>query len=328
MMEDRGNMKRYLESDLYEISRHTTSFLAEFSGKNVLIGGATGFVGSWLIAFLDYANRTLATNFSVTGIARTIPTQYKILYPQVNFLEGDVSNYRFPSEFRPDCVINAATPSVPKSGGEDPEQILKASIEGTQNLIELCSPQSATLYVNLSSGIVTKRSADESLDLSKPKDAYLFGKRMSENLIMTASMAGAIKGKNPRLYAFAGPGISLTDHFAVGNFLNDALSARPIVIKGNPDTLRSYLYPTDLIINLLNLVINTSEDPMEIGSSSSITMQELALVVNKVTGNRGITQLTEFGPKDAYLPNSSISTLHKQVDIEEAIARWIKWLES
>ena len=321
-------MRRYEESDLYEIATNSKPFLTAYAGKEVLISGATGFVGSWLSAFLDFANRNFLTDFKLTYVARTIPAEFRNLYPGNKFLEGDVSTMSFPSGYFPDCLINAATPSVPKRGGEDSRQILNASINGTESLLRICSEDRKPLFINLSSGIVTKRGYDTSLDLSLPKNAYLHGKRVSEELITRATKDGKVKGKNARLYAFAGPGISLTDHFAVGNFVNDALLSRPIAINGNPMTVRSYLYPTDLIINLLRLSEGDGPNLSEIGSKTKVTMQELATLINTVTGNVGIEQTTNFGLIDEYAPQVNTLVSTESVNLTESISRWINWLKN
>jgi dTDP-glucose 4,6-dehydratase len=321
-------MKRYQESDLNEIASESESFLSLYAGKSILVAGATGFVGSWLLSLLDFANRKRATNFDITAIARMIPQEFQVNFPGIKFLTGDVSQFDFGQDFYPDCIFNAATPSVPERGGEDPIQILKAATEGTENLLRLHAKRGKTLFINLSSGIVSKRSEDTLLDLSLPKDAYLFGKRISEDLVKKATLTGEVNGKNARLFAFAGPGISLTDHFAAGNFLQDAVSNRPIVIRGNPRTIRSYLYPTDLIINLLNLSVKNISEPFDVGSYVKITMHDLARVINKITGNNGITQLPEYGISDEYIPQTSLNFVPQIVDLDETILRWIKWLES
>jgi dTDP-glucose 4,6-dehydratase len=321
-------MKRYEQSDLEEIARNSDPFLSSYSGKKIFIAGATGFVGSWLVSFFDFTNRNLGTGFEVTALARTINQDFETNFSGVRFLQGDLANLDFGRGFNPNLIINAATPSVPKRGGEDVFQILKGSIEGTENLIRACSGDKKPVFLNLSSGIVSKRAEDFSLDLSVPKDAYLHGKRVSEAVVSKAIADGKIFGKNLRLYAFAGPGISLSDHFAVGNFLADAGAGRPINIKGNPATVRSYLYPTDLIINLLNQSLDHSHENIDLGSLARITMLDLALTINWVTGNSGINVPTAIGAVDDYAPEMTIKHVIQNVHIEESICRWFNWLQS
>ncbi len=321
-------MKSYSEIELEEIRASSNHFFSKLSGKTILVAGASGFVGSWLTAVFDFANRQTASNIDVIGIARKFSPEFRRAFSKTNLFECDIGDFSSIPDFRPDCVFNAATPSVPGRGGIDPRQILNASSRGTENLLGLCRDGSKPLFINLSSGIVTKRVGDKTLDLSKHPDAYLHGKRLSEDLVKTSTEVGKVRGVNFRLYAFAGPGISLTDHFAVGNFLFDALSGRPIVIKGNPSTIRSYLYPTDLIANLLNLSIGEHSEHVELGSRIKVTMRELAELINSVTGNDGIIQTEAFGASNDYTPNQWPDLVDQTLDLRISISRWKNWLNS
>lgn len=322
-------MKRYFETDLEEIALQSESFLSSFWGKRVLVAGATGFVGSWLISLFDFVNRYTNQEFEVFAFARNIPHNFRVTFTNnITFLEGNVANFNFGNGFNPDYVFSAATPSVPGRGGEDVSQILTSSVDGTRNLLKHCAEETKSVFINLSSGTVSKRTADSVLDLSTPKDAYLFGKRKSEEFVLKSVQTGRIVGKNLRLYSFAGPGISLTDHFAVGNFLADAIANRPISIKGNPHTVRSYLYPTDLIVNILQQAASPVDFPIDLGSPTSITMRNLAKTINMVSGNTGIHERDDYGPPDEYVPGLTSIGVSQSVEIEESIARWLAWLKN
>ena len=195
-------MKQYKQSDLDEIARALDSFLSTHSDKSIFIAGATGFVGSWLLSFFEFANSSLDTRFQITALARTISSDFRSSFPGVKYLEGEISNYDFGTNFDPDLIINAATPSVPGRGGEDVVQILRGSVQGTENLLRSCSDEKKPLFINLSSGIVSKRAQDVALDLSLPKDAYLHGKRVSESLVSNAVTNEKIIGKISRTIYF------------------------------------------------------------------------------------------------------------------------------
>ena len=315
----------YSELDLRTIVEASPEFLRKYSNKSICVAGATGFVGSWLISFLDFANSHYSTNFEIIAISRNPNEQLEKNSTSVRFLTLDLSVERPDTSTTLDLIINAATPSSPNHGGNDPAQILNSSIKGLKNLIKL-GESSQSALINLSSGIVTKRRDAVQLDLASSSDAYLYGKRCSEELIVNANQQERIKGVNLRLYAFAGPGISLVDHFAVGNFLNDAMQHRPIFIKGNPATRRSYLYPTDLIVNILAAEESYEDRSLEIGSSSSVSMRDLADLINKVTDNKGINQAEKYGPVDSYFPKTNDLMTIPEVSLENAIKLWVTWL--
>ncbi len=57
-----------------------------------------------------------------------------------------------------------------------------------------------------------------------------------------------------RPFAFIGPYQGLDKPWAVNNFLRDALLGVPIRILGDADTVRSYMYPSDMAFWLLAIL--------------------------------------------------------------------------
>jgi dTDP-glucose 4,6-dehydratase len=318
--------RAYFLKDLEEISSRSSGFVRKYSGSNVLVAGATGFIGSWIISTLQHLNRYQSADIIITAVSRNVDQHLIDKFPDINFIQQDISKPSKLVALKPDCIFNAATPSSFSHGGENPREVLNAAHLGTKNLISLCRKQINPTFVNLSSGIVTKRSGDQELNLETTKDAYLQGKRISEQLVSASESLGEIRGCNLRLYAFAGPGISLVDHFAVGNFLRDALEGKAISIKGNPETRRSYLYPTDLISNILAATISEEGSVFEIGSREVVTMGDLASLINSLTGNKGINQSKDYDKPDAYFPDTENLLVKQNVELPEAITRWIEWL--
>ena len=318
--------KSYFFSDLEEICLESEQFLSNFQNKSILVAGATGFVGSWLIATLEHMNLTRQADIKIVALSRrgningrkTNATRHLLLDVGKTAID-------YPDKF--DCIFNAITPSSSQHGGLDPHQVLDASINGTSNLLKLAAKSSGTCFINLSSGIVTKRLNDTELNLGDPRDAYLLGKRRAEELVQNAIETGQVYGKNLRLYAFAGPGIPLDQHFAVGNFMSNAQNREPIEIKGNPKTIRSYLYPTDLVTNILRSTVEGTDSLLEVGSRIPISMGELAKLVNHITGNNGVFQHEDFGHADAYFPNSPTGQAKEFISLDEGLIRWHRWLQ-
>ncbi len=133
-----------------------------------------------------------------------------------------------------------------------------------------------------------------------------------------------------RLFAFAGPFISLTDHFAIGNFINNILDKSPIVVLGNPETTRSYMHPTDLIASLLRVLRKHEIPYLNVGSADGYTMKEIAEVCSKLGGNLPIEFRGEAQLANHYVPvverQTKILQLRPFYDFPTSVTRWIRWL--
>jgi dTDP-glucose 4,6-dehydratase len=109
------------------------------------------------------------------------------------------------------------------------------------------------------------------------------------------------------------------------------LLKKPIVIKGSPSTTRSYMYPTDLTVWLLNILVNPSLVPTNVGSTHSVTMSEIALTISKLFGTKVIMNESSIIPPTHYVPNCENSRegrkLSEEVSFEQGLIRWKNWLE-
>jgi len=89
----------------------------------------------------------------------------------------------------------------------------------------------------LSTGFVTEEFK------CNPVNTYGSGKLMAEKIFLKTEISCAIS----RCFAFVGPHMTLNTHFAIGNILGNCLCNEPIIIKGDGQSLRSFMYSTDLV---------------------------------------------------------------------------------
>jgi dTDP-glucose 4,6-dehydratase len=194
--------------------------------------------------------------------------------------------------------------------------------------------------IHLSSGAVYERQDDLSLGLLEvqvPYDdslppSYRNAKLLIENMISNAHQLGVIQAANPRLFAFSGPGLPIDAHFAVGNFMRDALLKESITIKGSPQTRRSYMYPTDLVTWLLTVLCSPTELPINVGNNSSVSLEELASVISRLSNGSGIISNNLKSSPDSYFPSTlnteKIYGVQIKVDLEAGLRKWFKYLVS
>jgi len=337
---------KYFESDLIEILQHSRENLNALSGSKVLIVGGTGFVGSWLATALIYAKKmgyadlelTIGTR-NIDSLSGKISLEANNSYKSIN-LDFETTPTKSQNEFT--HLINSATPSSPLTGGLDAKNVQTVSLNASQYLLDLAAVQATPpVLMHLSSGAVygelgqgQKRFSESSLskDSTHLESVYSKVKYEIEKNVEVADAKSIVIGSNPRLFAFAGPGIALDAHFAIGNFLNNAMQMQEIELKGNPLTERSYLYPTDMVTWLIACLANPTLEPTHIGSDQPLTMQEIAHSVSSETSRVHVTSGNLSVSPSYYVPET-IETrkrlkVNQEVGFDESIKRWANWLQN
>jgi nucleoside-diphosphate-sugar epimerase len=329
-----------LSSDLEEVVTVSEENLRKLDGTTIVILGGTGFVGKWLVSTLISARLKLSLNYEIYVVTRSSLSAREYFNPSdVRLIEHDlaagcldlpIANY----------FVHGATPSVPSTGSQNPFQVMSATTNGTisiSNAVEKSPSPKSCLY--LSSGAVY---GSQSKDLIRQPESVIdvlneslnsYGRTKLSNELMMAQIKEnfGVAVSLPRLFAFYGPHIALDAHFAIGNFLRDARAGRPVRILGNPNTTRSYMYPTDLIINLIQLLVNPEDRPINLGSPQPLTMRSVAEKICKMFGGIQIEEIDPDSTFSNYVPQTDWilgkSGIEPRVSFNEGLHRWNRWLD-
>jgi dTDP-glucose 4,6-dehydratase len=165
-----------------------------------------------------------------------------------------------------------------------------------------------------------------------PNSAYGEGKRVGELLCAVAHQEHGLEATIARCFAFVGPHLPLDAHFAIGNFIRDAMKGEPIKVKdGTP--YRSYLYAADLAVWLWTILFKgVACHPYNVGSEQEITIESLAKSIASAEGGSVAGQpLSLSHSSHAYRYVPSVRFTHSSLDLNvriplvEAIQRTIAW---
>ena len=252
--------------------------------KRIFITGGTGFFGK---SMLDYRLRHPEWDWAKTEwvILSRSPEKFAAEYPRlanqsgVSFVAGDVRDFAFPAG-RFDAVIHAATSTAATlSDGEMTSVIL----DGARHVADFAKTAGCDRILFTSSGAVygPRTAPAGECDACEPATAYGKGKLAAERLLVETGLDVKIA----RCFAFVGPYLNRGIHFAIGNFMQNCLDGRPIVINGDGTPLRSYLYADDLVEWLFAILDRgKSGRPYNVGSDRAISIRELAETVRSVLG--------------------------------------------
>lgn len=337
------------------VRRDCEQIAADISGvevlrnEHLLITGGTGFVGTWLAELITFLNDQYGLEIKLTLLSiRANDFRNKAPHlafrPDVTLVQQDVRNIvDIPKEVG--WIIHAAGNPDNRQHASDPLQVIRVIAQGTTAVLEAATRlPDLKKFLNISSGLVygpqpwdlTGLSEDSfsGLDCALVSAAYTEGKRFGETLCATYRNQHRLPVVNTRPFAFLGPYQYLDRPWAINNFINDCLRGGPIRIQGDGETIRSYMYASDMAWWLLNMLVQgVVGKSYNVGSSQEITLAQLA---EKVASNFPIRPKIILGAssdrnlrRSKFVPDVSLAKntlkLRVTVDLETAIQRTIQW---
>lgn len=340
-----------LAGDLDHILTNTKGLWEELRGNHLFITGGTGFFGHWLLESFAWANDSLDLNASAIVLTRSFDAfqkaaPYLAANPAIRFHIGDVRDFDFPEGEFSHVIHAAATSAVATFHNEDPLVKFDTVVEGTRHTLDFAVKCRARKFLLTSSGAVYgKQPADMTHvpedymgapDPTDPNSAWGESKRAAELLCSLYSKKYGFETKIARCFSFVGPHLPLDIHYAIGNFIRDALNGGPIYVNGDGTPYRSYLYAADLTVWLWTILLKGESClPYNVGSEEDVTIAELANTVaqsfQKPVEVRIAKSLAPNSPPDRYVPSTKRAQsnlgLRQNIDLRSAIKRTIRFAE-
>jgi nucleoside-diphosphate-sugar epimerase len=340
-----------LAPDLDRVNERILPLRGELEGARMFITGGTGFIGCWLLESLAWANdklglgaEALVLTRNMEAFARKAP--HLANRADIRFHAGDVRNFDFPAG-KYSHVIHAATEASEKMNNEQPIVMLDTIVAGTRRALDFSVQCGAKQFLLTSTGAVSgPQPAALALmpenhlggpDISNPKSATYEGKRLCELLCAIYARQHGLETKVARIYALVGPYLQLDLHYAMGNFIRDAMAGGPIKIKGDGTPYRSYLYAADLTVWLWTILVRgVSNRPYNVGSRNPLSILETAEAVRRALPGQvpiEIAQKPRPGQFAArYVPETMRAQqelgLREWTPLDEAIRRTANWCQA
>lgn len=335
-----------IKDDLTYITKVGEKYFKQLENKTILLTGCTGFIGKWLILSLLHYNKLSHGTFRLHILTRD---KEKLLQDKhidfrneiFHIIQTDIRTLSLEDKY--DYVVHGATSASAELNEKDPIEMFSVVVDGTKRVLsELNRIKFSGKIINLSSGAVygvqdndtkfIKESDCSAPDTSNAVHAYAEAKRSSESLFALYSKQYKFKFANARIFALLGPMLPLNVHFAAGNFIHNVLKMKKLVIKGSGKPIRSYLYPTDLVLWILFLLLdNDATGSFNLGSKEDISICDLAdMIAKKYHTSFNIENKNDKGWNTSrYVPDNekiiSCSGINQSVFLDEAIQRTYQW---
>lgn len=305
--------------DLDEAVAHGRPALEALRGARIFLTGGTGFFGRWLIAALAHAHD--AYGIEAVVLSRN-PQAFAAAHPDlaghpaIALHRGDARNFDFPQGPFTHVVHAAADTSA--AADADKAELIDTIVGGTKRVLQFAASVRAARLLYVSSGAIYGPQPSAVAHIAEdfcgapdpldPRSAYGESKRLAELMCICAAAQGGPQAVVARAFAFVGPGLPLDGHFAIGNFIRDAVADRDIVVAGDGTQLRSYLYAGDLVAWLLTLLAQgRSGAAYNVGSDAATDIAELARKVAAVGGSKSAVVVRGVAdpnaPRARYVPS-------------------------
>lgn len=278
--------------------------------KSILLSGATGMIGSWLIDLLMAKNQLHGLNCKVYAISRReerARARFAPYWdrPDFQYFSRDVNQPLALPDLRTDYVIHGASNTHPVAYATDPIGTIMTNIAGTAHLLDFAKSTNCRRFLFLSSVEIYGENKTDSLrfreedcgyiDCNTMRAGYPESKRAGEALCQAYIHQESMDAAILRLSRVYGPTMLSSDSKALAQFLKKGAAKEDIILKSPGTQYYSYTYAGDAASAVLwALLLGECGQAYNVADpASDITLKDLAALIAQHAGTKVIYQIPD-----------------------------------
>lgn len=327
----------------------------KLNNKSIMISGATGLLGSFLIDVLMERNQKNNLNCKIYGLCRNGKKFYERFSFHKNnsnlvFIQCDVTLPLKREDIGTvDYILHLASNTHPLLYSTDPIGTITTNIIGVQNLLEFAVEHNTQRFSFASSTEVYGKNRGDTelfdedycgyINCNTLRAGYPESKRCGEALCQAYKTQKNLDIVIARLTRSYGPTMSMSDSKAISQFIKNAVNNENIVLKSEGNQYFSYTYMSDAVSGLLWVLLKgeNGEAYNIADKESDITLRDLANIIATIKGKEVVYEI----PSPVEVAGYSKATLARlngqklqllgwkpQYDINKGIERTLNTLDS
>ncbi len=231
-----------------------------FRNKTVLITGATGRLGMYIVEAINKADIDWNLNVTVIVLARSADKLQKVFgeslkLPNIHPLVQDIEE---PIHWDGDIhyIFHIAGAASPQDFTNWPVDTLWGHVQGTRNVLELARERKSEKVFYVSTvetyGEWKSEQGIRETDMGpmhcdNARACYPEAKRLCETMLASYESQYGIPYVGVRLCHTFGPGILLDDGRAFSEFIRDVIDGKDIILQSDGSAERTYTYVADAV---------------------------------------------------------------------------------
>ncbi len=239
----------------------------KLQNKCIMLSGATGLIGSFLVDVIFEKNLSDELNCTVYALGRNEEKAKNRFYkfnqdPHFKFIPYDVKTTLVRDDLgNVDYILHLASNTHPQLYSTDPIGTITTNIIGARNLLDFSVEHHAERFVFASSNEVYGENRgdvelfDEEycgyINCNTLRAGYTESKRCSEALCQAYKAQKGLDVIIARFTRSFGPTMKMTNTRALSQFIKNAVNGENIVLKSAGTQYFSYTYMADAVSGLL-----------------------------------------------------------------------------
>ena len=289
-----------------------------FRNKTILVTGATGRLGMYIVEALSEANIRWNLNNEILLLARSKKKVQEIFGKSLElpFFHQLIQDVTEPIEYdgNVDFIFHTAGLASPSDFTDTPVDTLWGHVQGTRNVLELARTHNCekVLYVSTVE-IYGEWKSEQGIkedDMGPIKcdgfrACYPEAKRLCETMLASYEKQYGVPYAVVRLCHTFGPGISLYDGRAFSEFIRCVLEKRDIVLQSDGSAVRTYTYVADAIAAMFLVVTKGKDKAYNVANlQNEISIRDLAELIASLDPREKTKVVFQAEKKEglAYLP--------------------------